>query len=476
MFGTIRKFFSGNESALPPTVDSPKKTSLKSSTDEKVAQAIPPALSQKPSTPAKAIPKVRELTEEEKGSGVVFNVAKQFRSKFYNFCKGEDPRDKHAKTAKDALGIVSNAMDHIDGVSLNLKSDDGVCLEGKHFSLANLMSKMRDIGGQKVNFRCTENKHGSTSNQDFSGFVFDKGDQTKDLMTALTTMGFFNQTYKNSKDEVVTVSGPWEHKEIDGKIYVWKKVPGLQINKQALTSNKIQILSHEAIEPQQSRSTIVLNGGIHSYYESHRTASEVARLMALGFDVVVSQDKHPELLGSEAHEHVMATRDAIHDYLESKGIANEQIIWKGTCFSAIPAVEAAAKYAGSHVVIDQGYVDSVDQTSDYILPDLLKPVLKPMLQGCIESALDAFHFNYNMIPHLPNVQGQVCIIENQNDKVVSASNVYRMKELLGNKKADLLTITNPNVKHAGGWYEDAECAAKFSNLLITNGFSAGSII
>lgn len=489
----IRGFFS--KIHLPYSAKTPLQADSainRQPTEGKAHQAATQTFVQPKPSQEKGAPQLRPLHDAEKGSGITFQIAKLFRITFFKNFLGEDPREANPSVKEHPLKSIKNAMDFMGGKALNAASEsDGVVVEGEHLRVANLMDRIKESGGRKVVLRKTDAENPNITS---SAIVFEKNEVSKDCIAALTAMGFFDQRYKDDKsDKMITVQGPWVWKEVNGKIYVWKREAYNAIQNDLLEKDKKLFFDpskfHEeavvGLQPEPKRMTIVLHGGVKSYFDHPRMASEAAQLMDMGFDVVVSQDKKRGMLGSEAHEHVMAARDAIHKHLVENGIANQQIIWKGTCFSSIAAVEAAAKYKGSHVIIDQGYMDSaeiaakvaVDKLAGYhLVPDFAKPVAIKIAKPIAPYVLPAFDFVYKMEPFLQNVEGNICIIENQNDALVSPGNVFRMRELLEKKKHELLTIANPYVEHGGGWYHDGSCASNLKGYLTKNGFTAQGIL
>jgi len=393
----------------------------------------------------------------------IFSFKTKLRNYFYSKCKGKDASKPEE---------INKAMRTIGAEPLTLKTSTGIETKGMHFTVEAFTKKMLDAGAQTVTLNRMDN------NTAIPAIVLDKKNPNyNSLMKSLGDMGFFTKVVEDKDgNEVKLTDGVWEKRVINGRTYLWTKenfakMQGCftdnctRFNQSKISADELSSKPFIA----KGEHTIVLNGGIYSRFESFRTASEVAKFLALGINVVVSEDKNPTIIDTESRDNVMANRDAIYNRLYSMGLRNEQIIWKGTCFSAIPAVEAAAKYKGSHVIIDQGYVSSTDMVKKQ-LPTILRP-LSPLVRPLVE----AFDFNYEMESFLPHVKGEVVVISNNNDDKVPEGQLDRMNKAKG-EKLETYSINDRNVKHAGGWFNDAECNRNFSSNLINKNWSAGEII
>lgn len=389
-----------------------------------------------------------------------FNFKAKLRNYFYTQCKGKD-----ASKPKE----INKAMRTIGGQPLALKTSTGIETRGMQFTVDAFAQQMRSAGAQTVTLNRKDNSAAVPA------LVLDnKNSNYKALMNSLQEMGFFAKDRVDENGNLVKLDGVWEKREIDGKTYLWTKENFAKMNgcfRQGRFNTDKVTVDQASLKPFSARGThtVVLNGGIYSRFESFRTSSEVAKFLALGINVVVSEDKNPGIIDTESRENVMANRDAIYKQLHAQGLRNDQIIWKGTCFSSIPAVEAAAKYAGSHVVIDQGYVSSADMVKKQ-LPTVLRP-LSPL----VRPAVKAFDFNYEMEPYLPQVAGSIAIITNNNDDKVPEGQLGRMQAVL-DRKVDVYSINDRNVKHADGWFNDRKCMEQFTSHLMSNGWSTGEII
>jgi hypothetical protein len=419
----------------------------------------------------KKITNVTIISEEEKSEGIISRVHRFVRDFFYKKCKGKTPSRPEE---------IHQAMRTIGGEPLNLTTSAGAELRGMHFKADSLVKKLQESGMQRVTI--TKKK----SEEEISAMVLDPSNpKTAELMNALEQMGLFELTYLDKKTgaKTILVEGVWEKKVIDGKIYIFTKdnAKKLRSGCRPFKRNSFNSKDVAVSKPFNStfertdRKTIVLNGGLYSHYESIRTSSEVAKLVALGFDVVVSEDKHPRIQDTESHTKVMASRDAIYEELDRLGVKNDDIIWKGTCFSSVPAVEAAAKYEGTHVWIDQGYFESSELVANQV--PLASGFMAPMVRPIVDKIARSVDFDYNMEPHLPNIKGKIMIIRNVNDSVISSDQHAKIKNAL-NGRSDVaeFSITNKAVKHAGAWFNDTECHDQIVDYLISSEMSGGDIL
>lgn len=429
------------------------------------------ASSQKKITNATVVP-----AEEKKSEGIIGRIHRYVRDFFYEKCKGKAPSRPEE---------INQAMKTIGGEQLSLETSEGAELRGMYFSAESLVKKLQDSGMKRV---AITTKNDDNESEEISAMVLDpKNPKTPELMAALEQMGLFKLTHKDKKTRKTTtlVDGVWEKMTVDGKIYIFTKENiGKLRNVKTLFDKSGDKFNEKYItvsEPfnkpfvREQKKTIVLNGGLYSHYESVRTASEVAKLVALGFDVVVSEDKHPRIKDTESHSKVMASRDAIYQELQRRGIANEDIIWKGTCFSSVPAVEAAAKYSGSHVWIDQGYFESSELVAAQVpgATGFMSPVIRPVVNKVAKSV----DFDYNMDAHLPKVKGQIIMIRNANDTVISEEQHTKIKNALpARANSAEFFITDKNVTHAGAWFDDATCNQQIVDHLIAQGMSCGDIL
>lgn len=424
----------------------------------KQKQCVPTLYPANSKLDAKVTPTKQEPT------GIIARISRSVRNFFYSKCKGKDASRPE---------IIHQAMRTIGATPLSLTTSKGVETRGMHFTVEAFAQQMRATGAQNV----TLTRKDQTQ---VPAVVLDqKHPNYKTLMNSLNEMGFFAKDHLNERtgEQVRIGDGVWEMREINGKTYLWTKdnfakMEGCFRNK-TFNADKVSVntASLKPFSAPQAEHTVVLNGGLYSYFESYRTSSEVAKFLALGMNVVISEDKNPHIIDTESRENVIASRDAIYARLQDQGLRNDQIIWKGTCFSAIPAVEAAAKYPGSHVVIDQGYVSSTEMVQQQI-----HPVLRPVLSPAVRPVLRAMDFDYEMENFLPAVTGNVAIITNNNDSVIPKGHLSRMKTALANREFSVLEINDPEVKHAGGWFNDRECNARFTTLLRSKGWSAAEIL
>jgi hypothetical protein len=412
------------------------------------------------------------LREGEGSSGVIDRVYNRVREYFYQNCKGKEP----AQPEK-----INEAMRNIGGEGIDLEAGKDVNMRGMFFGVDSLLNSLKEAGAQKGAL------FDKQANESIPAFVFDPTHAGyENQMKSLEQMGFFKVMHTDPASGVpnVIVDGIWEKREIDGKIYVFTNENFAKLTKdKAFPGGKLDLNRFTVENPQDvaptdksNRHVVILNGAIYSRFESLRTASEIAKLLSLGVDVIVSEDKHPRIVDTESHECVMANRKAVYQKLCERGYSNEQMIWKGTCFSAIPAAEAAAMYEGSHAIIDQGYMSAKEMVIKQATPSYFS-FLRPLVAPVVGKLADAVDFKYEMADHLPKIQGKVCLISNANDEVVDSGDIVRMKASLGDKQAvQEMVITNRVIKHAGAWFKDRKVKSQFENFLLQEGFANGAIL
>jgi hypothetical protein len=460
MASIVRNWFGGGGTPQPTAVSKQPVTTMnnvhrnpvpvesKTSTTSKECM---PAIN-----PANSKLEIQATPQDKESTGIIsrvsdavcnfFDFKTKLRNYFYTQCKG-----KEASKPEE----INKAMRTIGAEPLSLRTSKGLEMRGMHFTVEAFASKMQAAGAQNITLKRTDD------NQAIPAIVLDqKNPNYNVLIKSLNDMGF--------------IGNVWDIGESNGKTYLWTKENSAKMNdcfsRGEINLKKIAI-DQTSVKPFSPASghTVVLNGGVYSRFESRTTATEVAKLLALGMNVVVSEDKNPGIIDTESKENVMANRDAIYNRLQAMGLRNDQIIWKGTCFSAIPAVEAAAKYLGSHAVIDQGYVSAAEMVKKQ-LPTYLSP-----LSGLVKPAVEALDFNYEMEGFLPQVKGNVVIINNNNDDKVPEGQLKRMQDAL-RKNVAVCSINDRNIKHAEGWFKDSRCNRQFTAHLIRNGWTAGGII
>lgn len=445
MLSGIRNFFS----ALNP-FQAKKKESLDLS-DSKIVKATKTVLSQAPNSSSKTF-----VAKPIKSEGWFSCITNLFRRKLYELFKGEPPSKPQE---------IRQLLTDIGGAENTLTTKHGVAVRTMHLKASNVLEKIKDAGGSKATL--------SIGEKEILGFAFDQAPEN--LKATLTKLGFLNCCYTNSKGQVSAMNGPWVMEVIDGKTYILTKNDfDFLIQKDALTetgfSSSVALVKSPINAPQGTNATVVLGGGICSYYESYRSAQETAAFLIRGLDVVIFQDKNLPL-ESEADYHVMAAREAIFTQLKSLGLRNDQIILKGLCFSSVPAVELSAAMGGDvPVIIDQGYTDikpvAVNGIGNNVwspLSNAVKFVAGPM----IAASFPEMDLNYEM-KSLRNLTGPVCVIDNVNDELVPKEERQKLQDASKEKSFYQVSISNPAIRHAGPWYQDNSAATQLDKFLKDN--------
>lgn len=372
--------------------------------------------------------------------------------KFYNQVHDEGKKPSNPEG-------VCKAMTDVGGTSMSLKTTEGHMVKAIHFNLDNVMTKLKESGAQKATF--------STGNENIPAFVFDnKNPAQATCLQNLNNLGFLSE-------------GVWKPVKVESETYLFSQdnFRKFEDSEGAIVRGAERVLNPsitKSVEPisidNSNRKTVVVHGGIYSYANSMVAAQEAAKYLSLGFNVLVSEDKHDKLDNAEAHTNVMANRAAIYQELKSRKVANEDIVWAGTCFSSGAAVESAVKYPGSHVIINQGYNDIkevVNDTSPYV-PSFL-----------VNQACKNFDFDYKVGSNLKDVKGNLVVIGNKNDSPTYQLQFDKIKKAAENVeslkgKRQYVEIDNPLVKHAGHWFKSKTACKEMENHL--QGFGLSRVI
>lgn len=379
------------------------------------------------------------------------------KEKLHSCLKGKDA--SHAQ-------IVNQAMRNIGGISLQIQNSEQHILKGMTFQVDDFLATLEAAHAQKVVFTKKD------AHLNISALVLDSSDP---LIETLKNTGFLENTIR-TKEGVKINEGIWKSCTIKGKTYIFtpdqyeKFIAERPFLKDDFNLNYIELSDPIPFTADKKpRKTIILNGGIFSRFESYNTAREVAKFLALGLNVVISEDKNGK--DSESHTNVLANREAIYAKLKKEGVSDKDLIWKGTCFSSVPAMEMAARHPGSHVIIDQGYVESKEVVKTVFKGDKFSAAsLVPSF--IINKFCEKMDFTFSMAHAMKKVCGSVYLIPNKNDTIVDAKEHQKMvKELKKNKKIESLhvcPIEDKKIEHAGGWYLDKNCRRKLETHLIAS--------
>lgn len=445
MLSAIKKFFTGLN---PFQATKKEKPNLSDSKVLRTSQVL--------STSAIAPPARKITAKPIKSEGWFSRFTNLFRRKLYEMFKGEPP----SKPAD-----IRQLLGNIGGEEYKLKTEHDVTVRTMHLKASGFLEKFKEAKGSKVEIKA--------SGKTIPGFVFDE--VSTDLKTTLSKLGLLDSRYTDSKGHVTQISGPWAMEVINGKTYILAKsdfeflIQNDALTEKGFTGNVSFAMSPIATS-QGNNTTVVLGGGIFSYFESYRSAQESAQFLIRGLDVVIFEDKNLPL-ESEADYHVMAAREVIFDHLKSTGLRNDQIILKGLCFSSVPAVElAAAKGGDVPVIIDQGYTDIKPVAANGVgnrtwapLSNVARAIARPIINGTFSE----FDIDYKM-DHLEQIKAPLCVIVNENDELVPAEEKQKMEEKLKGRSFHRVAINNPNIRHAGPWYQDPSATKQIDNFLNQN--------
>lgn len=448
MFKAIGNFFN----KINPFHESKKEESKLS--DSKIVKTGQDALSNiTREAPAKKF-EAKPIHSEGWFSG----ITNFLRRKLHEWFKGKTP-----SKPEEIQGLLTS----IGGKENELTTKYDAKLRTMHLKASDLLGKIKEAKGSRVKVQAKD--------KTISGFVFDEA--PKDLEKTLEDLGILDSTYKGQ-----VMEGPWTLQVRNGKTYLFAKtdyemmksemiILEHQFSKNAsLTTSGIQI-------PQGKNTTVVLGGGVCSYYESHHASTEAAAFLIRGIDVVLFEDKAE--MESEANHHVMAARKAIYNYLSKDvGLDNNQIILKGMCFSSVPAVEFSAKKGGEiPVIIDQGYLDikpvAVEMAANYPRPSLSNTA-RNIASHIVNNYFSEWNMDYQM-NHLQELKGHLCVIMNENDEMIALEERVKMDNILKNMNYDRVVINNKAIRHAGPWYQD-EQASKQLDKFLNNKFNNKAII
>lgn len=446
MFEAIKKIFNGLNPFRAEKKEQPDFS------DSKIIQTGQKALSIIPTETASAN-KIK--AKPIKLEGWFSWVTSLFRKKLYQMFKGEPPSKP---------GEVKNLLTNMGGIENNLKTTNDVSVRTMHLKASQFLGKIKEAQGSRVEIK--------VDGKAISGFAFDK--IPADLKTTLSKLGILDSCYTNAKGQVTQIDGIWAMHEINGKFYILAKNDvDFLIEKDALTQTGFSsgvALEKSPIEPLHgNNTTVVLGGGVCSYFESYRSAQEAAQFLIRGLDVVIFEDKNLPL-ESEADYNVMATREAIFKHLTDLGLRNEQIILKGLCFSSVPAVElAAAKGGNVPIIIDQGYTDIKPVAANGIANNAWSPLAnmaKIVARPIIKTTFSDMDLNYKM-RNLKNIHEKtpLCVIVNENDELVPQEERSKMDEILKGREFHRVAINNKAIRHAGPWYQDPAATKQIDNFL-----------
>lgn len=454
MIPTISSWFSGIASKLMPKQE--PLLPVQQPQQQKVA-SLAPVISTT-AQPAQASAK-SHTAEPLSDKGWFAPVTGFFRDKFYSCIKGKE--SQHSQEVRQAyLGI--------GGQEITLRAST-MDVRTVTFKAENFHQEIQKAGGKFVDL-----VDPATGKMLFPAIEVPKG-LPSNLQSYLKQMGILDSAHAN---------GQWKSFESDGKIYLVSAADYADV-----TTSKYMLHSgfnHSNIAVKErgdvacrAKSTVILSGPIYSHFESYNTAREVGAFLIRGLDVLIFEDKNPTVWDSESVTHTEAARDAIYAHvLAQPGMQPSNVIWKGTCFGAIPNVVAAAKYPGSAVIADQTFVNFSDVASAYAgQKDWGKWVPSFIRKPVIAAAAYANDCAHSLQEALPKVQGPVCLIENDRDELIPREMRQSVRNLLPAHSAkEVVHINNKNVDHAEGWYKDAQAAQKVDQFLIKIGATQGAFL
>lgn len=385
-------------------------------------------------------------------------VSEFFRNKFYSCIKGKE--SKHSQEIREAY-------QGIGGQEVTLRASETLNVRTVTFKAENFSQKIQEAGGRFVDL-----VHPS-SGKVFPAIEVANG-MSKDFQNYLKLMGILDAAnWSNSQ---------WRYCVSNGKTYILSAADHSEIITGKYSNSKGTFRDIEVRERRadcRAQSTVILSGPIYSHFESNYTAREVGAFLVRGLNVVIFEDKNPTIFDSESVTNTGAARDAIYGHVISQpGMLPSKVIWKGTCFGAIPNVVAAAKYPGSAVIADQTFSRFSQIASQYAgqteYGKWVPQFIRSLFVGAAASLNDCEH---TLEKDLPQVKGPVCLIENDRDALIPKEMRQDLRKLLpANGVNEVIHINNTFVDHADGWYKDAHASYKIDQFLKQIGATKGSFL
>lgn len=390
-----------------------------------------------------------------------------FRDMFYSCVKGRE--SNHSQEVREAY-------QGIGGTEITLQASATLNVRTVTFTAANFSKTIKDAGGKFVDL--VDPKNGQVL---FPAIELENGLPTQ-LQKYLKQLGILNSEYGE---------GQWKTFRSDGKTYLVSKADYEKVTTSQYTNMSSGNLEKSSIvvKPRgdvacKAHSTVILSGPLFSRFESSYTAQEVGAFLVRGVDVVVFEDKNPTVWDSESVTNTKAARDAIYHHVMSKpGMTPNRIVWKGTCFGALPGVAAAAAHPGTGVIADSPFIRFSDSASDYADQNAWgKWIPKAIRTPVIALVAEANDCEHSLEKALPKVQGPICLLENDRDQVIPEEVRKNLRNLLpkqqgnGNKVQEVVHINHKDVDHADGWYKDPKASLGIDMFLKNIGATHGSFL
>lgn len=449
MSAIVSRWFSGITSTFMPKQVTPPLTERQ----QRVAAQAPVIAS---TAHAANQPAQKHTGQSLSDKGWFAPITGFFRDQFYSCIKGKESQHSQA---------VRVAYQGVGGEERTLPTAENFDVRTVTFKADSFQRKVKEAGGKFVDLV-------HLSGDRFPAVELER-ELPKPFYSYLQQMGILDSEHGD---------GQWRTISSNGKNYLVsaadysKLITGKYTD---LNTGRLQDITvkERGVKDTCTQSTVILSGPIYSHFESYNTAREVGAFLIRGLNVLIFEDKHPTVWDSESVTNTAAARDAIYGHVIAQpGMKASSVIWKGTCFGAIPNVVAAARYPGSAVIADQTFVRFSDIASQYAgqtswgkwIPQFLRT---PFISAAA-SANDCAH---TLEKDLSKIKGPVCLIENDRDELIPKEMREELRKLLpANGMKEVVHINNKEVDHAEGWYKDAHASQKIDLFLKKIGATSGT--
>lgn len=219
----------------------------------------------------------------------------------------------------------------------------------------------------------------------------------------------------------------------------------------------------------------ILSSGNRGVYEMHK--GEALTLLMNGCDVMLLNLRG--FGGSEGEPTEQGTYqdvEAAYQYVKKHrpNIRNDDIVAWSMCLSGGVAAHLAETHQGMHLFLNQTYANFWDlikrQVHEGLNEFLRRNVysryeqskLRKAIQFCLVplamAAIKRLSPNYDVKNRLPKIKGKICIIEAENDEIMTKAETQNMKAAIQGKNVDCSFVNIPG-GHCTAWNK----VVKFKN-------------
>ncbi|MCE5316067.1 MAG: hypothetical protein LLG04_01715 [Parachlamydia sp.] len=361
----------------------------------------------------------------------------------------ERPRDQ----------IVRQGYLFLKGMEHSLFTEEKIEVKIIHLTADRFLQAIKDWGGHFVSL--------VSATQTFPAIEF--GPVEKDFSSKLRDAGLLNSCREQ---------GTWESLESDGKTYLVNRKDYEQIlvylTHHGIDSSKLKVEARADPSVCAQPRTVVLKGGIYCSLYSFLMSQEAAAFLVQGYNVVVFEDKHAKTLHIPSRKQVQQTVNALHAYLAGQGLAPQHILWKGTSLGSISAMIGAATFPGTLGFADQGFVTLTDAVADYLCTYPMTS--KWLVRRAVEAFLKYNGMDFDAATVVPQVSGPLCILNNRHDGVIQPAESEKLAGLTVRHGGSHISMDNPKIRHAEGWFKDPAAKAQVLHFLTAAGFAPTPIL